>query len=105
MPCGPSWNTCTRLLLPPMTPPIPDYAMVVGALRCQASEQAPMRLIAQFLGKAQDAMMRALSFNCQSNHTVVTSLIKSKNSLEAHFHASRDAFVSDDERLPGPPPI
>src|ERR1041384_4487777 len=53
-----------------MTRPIPVHTTVAGALHRQSSEQDPMRRIAQFLGKAQTAMMRAISFNCHSNHTV-----------------------------------
>ena len=63
-----------------------------------------MRRIAQFLGKAQAAMMRAISFNCTSNHSVVSSLIRSKNTLKARLRAAGDANVSDDERVPEAPP-
>jgi len=87
-----------------MTRPIPVHSTVAGAMRRQSSEQAPMRRIAQFLGKAQAAMMRAISFNCHSNHTVVTRLIQSKNSLKARLRAAGEANVSDDERLPDAPP-
>ena len=87
-----------------MTQPIPVHATVEGALRRHTSEQAPMRRIAHFLGKAQAAMMRAISFNCTSNHTVVSSIIKSKNSLKARLRSAGEADVSDDERLPNAPP-
>ena len=49
--------------------------------------------------------MHAISFNCTSNHTVVSSLITSKNKLKARLRAAGDADVSDDERLPDAPPL
>jgi hypothetical protein len=87
-----------------MSRPIPVHSTVGGAMRRQSSEQAPMRRISQFLGKAQAAMMRAISFNCKSNHTVVTRLVQSKNSLKARLRATGEANVSDDEPLPDAPP-
>ena len=63
-----------------------------------------MRRIAQFLGKAQAAMMRAISFNCHSNHTVVSGLIQSKNKLKARLRAAGETDVSEDERPPEAPP-
>ena len=63
-----------------------------------------MRRIAPFLGMAQAAMMRAISFNCHSNHTVVSGLIKSKNTLKARLRAAGETDVSEDERLPDAPP-
>jgi len=63
-----------------------------------------MRRIAQFLGKAQTAMMRAISFNCHSNHTVVSRLASSKNELKARLRAAGEANVSGDERPPAAPP-
>ena len=82
---------------------IPGYATVRGSLHRQAEEQAPMRRIAQFLGKAQAAMMRAISFNCRSNHDVVSGLIQSKNRLKAHLRAAGETDVSEDERPPDAP--
>ena len=63
-----------------------------------------MRRIAQFLGKAQAAMMRAISFNCRSNHDVVSGLIESKNRLKARLRAAGETDVSEDERPPDAPP-
>ena len=63
-----------------------------------------MRRIAQFLGKSQAAMMRAISFNYHSNHTVVSGLIQSKNNLKARLRAAGETNVSEDERLPEAPP-
>ena len=48
-------------------------------------------------------MMRAITFNCTSNHTVVSGLISSKNKLKARLRAAGEADVSDDERLPEAP--
>src|SRR3954465_14144291 len=87
-----------------MTRPIPGYATVRGSLHRQVEEQAPMRRIAQFLGKAQASMMRAISFNCHSNHTVVSGLIQSKNKLKARLRATGETDVSEDERPPAAPP-
>src|ERR1041385_1393111 len=84
--------------------PVPMHTTVRGTLHRQSSEQAPMRRMAEFLGKDQAAMMRAISFNCHSNHTVVSGLIKSKNSLKARLCAASETDVSDDERLPDAPP-
>ena len=88
-----------------MTRPILVHTTVAGAMHRQSSEQAPMRRIAQFLGKAQTAMMKAISFSCHSNHTVVSSLVKSKNELKARLRAAGEANVSDDERPPDAPPV
>ena len=63
-----------------------------------------MLRIAHFLGKAMSAMMWAISFNCHSNHMVVSSLIKSKNSLKARLRPAGEANVSDVERIPNAPP-
>src|SRR3954464_10703994 len=79
---------------------ISGYATVRGSLHRQAEEQAPMRRIAQFLGKAQAAMMRAISFNCRSNHDVVSGMIQSKNRLKARLRAAGETDVSEDERPP-----
>jgi hypothetical protein len=87
-----------------LTRPVPMHTTVRGNLHRQSVEQAPMRRMAQFLGKAQAAMVRAISFNCHSNHTVVSHLIQSKNSLKARLRAHGEANVSDDGRLPDAPP-
>ena len=87
-----------------MTQPIPGYATVRGSLHRQTLEKAPMLRIAQFLGKAQAAMMRSISFNYHSNHTAVSGPIKSKNSLKARLRAAGETDVSDDEHLPDAPP-
>ena len=49
-------------------------------------------------------MMKAISFSCHSNHTVVSRLVKSKNELKARLRAAGEANVSDDERPPDAPP-
>ena len=88
--------------------PVPRSATVAAVYRQETSRAtaaaAPMRRIAQFLGKAQSAMMRAVTFNCTHNHDVVTRLIVSKNELKARLRASGDPTVSDDEPLPPAPP-
>src|ERR1043165_4363584 len=69
---------------------IPGYATVRGSLHRQSEAQA--------------AMMRAISFNCRSNHGVVSGLILSKNRLKARLRAAGEMDVSDDERPPEAPP-
>src|SRR3954467_6015751 len=83
---------------------ITGYATVCGSLHRQAEEQAPMHRIAQFLGKAQAAMMRAISFNCRSNQDMVSGLIQSKNRLKARLRAAGETDVSEDEHPPDAPP-
>ena len=63
-----------------------------------------MRRIARFLGKAQAAMMRVISFNCRSNYDVVSGLIQSKNRLKDRLRAAGETDVSEDDCPPDAPP-
>ena len=47
-----------------------------------SSSTAPRGRLALFLGKAQSAIMKAVTLNCQQNHDVQKRLIISKNQLK-----------------------
>lgn len=90
-----------------------DDAVVWGKARATAahsqrsgssSGSAPPNCIAQFLGQAHSAMMKAISFNFTQNHDVVSRLISSKNQLKARLRSTDAGDVSDDECLPAAPP-
>lgn len=63
------------------------------------SSSEPLGRIASFMGKAQSAIMKAITFNCQQNHDVQKSLILSKNQLKQRLR-TRGSPVSSDDSIP-----
>ena len=64
-----------------------------------SSSSAPRGRLASFLGKAQSAIMKAITFSCQQNHYVHKRLIISKNQLKQCLR-DRGSPMSDDDPIP-----
>ena len=60
-----------------------------------SSSSAPRGHLVSFFGKAQSAIMKAISFSCQQNHDVQKRLIISKNQLMQRL-CDRGSPVSDE---------
>lgn len=67
-----------------------------------SSLKEPFGRIASFMGKAQSAIMKAITFNCQQNHDVQKRLIISKNHLKQRLR-TRGSPVSEDDPIPPAP--
>ena len=67
-----------------------------------SSSTAPRGRLASFLGKAQSAIMKAITFSFQQNHDVQKRLVISKNLLKQRLR-DRGSPVSDDDPLPAAP--
>lgn len=63
---------------------------------------SPRGRLASFFGKAQSAIMKAITFSCQQNHDVQKRLIISKNQLKQRLR-DRGSPVSDDDPIPAAP--
>ena len=66
------------------------------------SSTAPRGRLASFSGKAQSAIMKAVTFSCQQNHDVQKRLIISNNQLKQRLR-DRGSPVSDDDPIPAAP--
>ena len=67
-----------------------------------SSSSAPRGRLALFLSKAQSAIMKAITFNCQQNHDVQKRPIISKNQLKQRLRDCGSP-VSDDDLIPAAP--
>jgi len=67
-----------------------------------SSSSAPHGRLASFFGKAQSAIMKAITFSCQQNHDVQKCLIISKNQLKQLLR-DRGSPVSEDDPIPAAP--
>ena len=99
--------THMRMAAPaPSTAPRPPRKSAGGSQPTGSSVPSslttPRGRLASFLGKAQPAIMKAITFNCQQNHDVQKRLIISKNQLKQRLH-DRGSPVSDDDLIPAAP--
>ena len=65
----------------------------------------PLRRIARFLGKSQQAIFNVCKSNTTAIHQIETHCISQANALKAHLRTRPGSPVSDDEVLPRSPQL
>ena len=86
----------------PRPPRKPTGGSRPAASSVPSSLSAPRGRLASFFGKAQSAIMKAITFSCQQNHDVHKRLIISKNQLKQRL-CDRGSPMSDDDPIPVAP--